>query len=73
MGGGGFLLGATERDFELAGGPYAATAARLEPDLAQAHYRLAQAYQRTGQNRLAAKELEIFERLSKQGQPSSER
>ena len=48
-------------------------AARLEPDLAQAHYRLAQAYQRTGQNRLAAKELEIFERLSKQGQPSSER
>ena len=39
-------------------------AARLEPDLAQAHYRLAQAYQRTGQTALAAKELEIFERLS---------
>jgi tetratricopeptide (TPR) repeat protein len=38
-------------------------AARLEPELAQAHYRLAQAYQRTGQNELAAKELEIFERL----------
>lgn len=32
MGGGGFLLGATERDFELAGGPYAATAARLALD-----------------------------------------
>ena len=31
--------------------------------LAQAHYRLAQAYQRTGQKALAAKELEIFERL----------
>lgn len=31
-GGGGFLLGATERDFELAGGPYAATAARLALD-----------------------------------------
>jgi len=40
------------------------SATRLEPDLAQAHYRLSQAYQRTGQNALAAKELEIFERLS---------
>ena len=37
---------------------------RLEPDQAQAHYRLAQAYQRTGQPALAANELEIFERLS---------
>jgi anti-sigma regulatory factor (Ser/Thr protein kinase) len=32
MGGGGFVLSATERDFELAGGPYAATAARLALD-----------------------------------------
>jgi tetratricopeptide (TPR) repeat protein len=40
------------------------SAARLEPDLAQAHYRLAQAYQRTGQKELAEKELEIFQRLS---------
>lgn len=39
-------------------------ATRLEPDLAQAHYRLAQAYQRTGQKALAAKEMEIFERLT---------
>jgi tetratricopeptide (TPR) repeat protein len=39
-------------------------ATRLEPDLAQAHYRLAQTYQRTGQKALAAKELEIFERLT---------
>jgi tetratricopeptide (TPR) repeat protein len=38
-------------------------ATRLQPDLAQAHYRLAQAYQRTGQKALAAKELEIFEQL----------
>jgi tetratricopeptide (TPR) repeat protein len=38
-------------------------AIRLEPDLAQAHYRLAHAYQRTGQNALAARELEIFQRL----------
>jgi tetratricopeptide (TPR) repeat protein len=42
------------------------SAIRLEPDLAQAHYRLAQAYQRTGQKALAAKELEIFERLNAQ-------
>jgi tetratricopeptide (TPR) repeat protein len=40
-------------------------ATRLEPDLAQAHYRLAQAYQRTGQKELADKELEIFERLTR--------
>jgi tetratricopeptide (TPR) repeat protein len=38
-------------------------ATQLEPDLAQAHYRLAQAYQRTGQAALAAKEFEAFERL----------
>lgn len=39
------------------------TAAKLEPGLAQAHYRLARAYQRTGQDGLAARELEIFEKL----------
>jgi len=39
------------------------TAIRLEPDVPQAHYRLAQAYQRTGQKALAVKELEIFEQL----------
>ena len=39
-------------------------AIKLEPDLAQAHYRLAQAYQRTGQPALAAKELEIFQQLT---------
>jgi len=39
-------------------------ATRLAPDLAQAHYRLSQAYQRTGQAELAAKELELFQRLS---------
>ena len=33
----------------------------LEPDLAQAHYRLAQAYRRTGQPALADRELAIFE------------
>jgi tetratricopeptide (TPR) repeat protein len=45
-------------------------AIQLEPSLAQAHYRLAQAYQRTGQNALAAKELEIFGQLT-DGSPRS--
>jgi tetratricopeptide (TPR) repeat protein len=39
------------------------TAARVDPTLAQAHYRLAQAYNRIGQSDLAVKELEIFEQL----------
>jgi tetratricopeptide (TPR) repeat protein len=39
------------------------SAVRLEPGLAQAHYRLAQAYNRTGQGELAVKELELFEQL----------
>jgi tetratricopeptide (TPR) repeat protein len=38
-------------------------ATRLQPGVAQAHYRLAQAYRRTGQNALAEKELEVFQRL----------
>jgi tetratricopeptide (TPR) repeat protein len=45
------------------------SATRADPNLAQAHYRLAQAYQRTGQKALAAKELEIFERLNTPGTP----
>jgi tetratricopeptide (TPR) repeat protein len=38
-------------------------ATRLEPGVAQAHYRLAQAYRRSGQSALAEKELEIFQQL----------
>lgn len=38
-------------------------AVQLEPDHAQAHYRLARAYQNTGQRALAAKELELFQQL----------
>jgi tetratricopeptide (TPR) repeat protein len=38
-------------------------AVRLEPGLAQAHYRLAQVYLRTGQTAPAEEALEIFERL----------
>lgn len=57
----GILLSEQRRYAEAI--PHLRRAIRLEPDLAQAHYRLAQAYQRTGQDALAAKELEIFERL----------
>ena len=38
-------------------------AIQLDPDQSQPHYRLAQAYLRTGQKVLAANELAIFERL----------
>ena len=58
----GILLSEDRRYTEAI--PELQRAAELEPDLAQAHYRLAQAYQRTGQEALAAKELEIFERLN---------
>jgi tetratricopeptide (TPR) repeat protein len=43
--------------------PSLAEAVRLDPNLGQAHYRLAQAYQRTGQKELAAREFAAFERL----------
>ena len=43
--------------------PSLVEAARLDPNLGQAHYRLAQAYQRTGQKELAAREFAAFERL----------
>ena len=39
-------------------------AAALQPSLSQAHYRLAQLYQRTGREDLAAKELQTFRRLT---------
>ena len=38
-------------------------ATTLQPGVAQAHYRLAQAYRRTGETALAEKELEIFQQL----------
>lgn len=57
----GILLSEQQRYKEAI--PHLRKASALEPELAQAHYRLAQAYRRTGQAALAAKELEIFERL----------
>jgi len=38
----------------------------LQPDLVDAHYRLAQAYTRTGEPDLARAEFEIHDRLRKQ-------
>jgi tetratricopeptide (TPR) repeat protein len=38
-------------------------ATQLEPDLAQAHYRLSQVYRRTGQKALAETEIDVFEKL----------
>jgi Flp pilus assembly protein TadD len=46
---------------------YLLTATRLEPSHAQARYRLAQAYRRTGQTALAEKQLEIFQKLKADG------
>ncbi len=58
----GILLSDQQRYTEAI--PQLQSATRVEPDLAQAHYRLAHAYQRAGQKALAGKELEIFERLT---------
>jgi tetratricopeptide (TPR) repeat protein len=58
----GILL-SEERRFDEAIPPLVETV-RLAPDLAQAHYRLAQAYQRTGQKELAAASFAAFERLN---------
>jgi tetratricopeptide (TPR) repeat protein len=38
-------------------------AAKLKPDLSDAHYRLARAYSRTGESILAKKELELYKKL----------
>jgi tetratricopeptide (TPR) repeat protein len=57
----GILLLEQQRDHEAI--QELRRAIQLEPGLAQGHYRLAHAYRRTGQNAMAAKELEIFQRL----------
>ena len=57
----GILLADQQRYAEAI--PRLQSAVHLEPELAQAHYRLAQVYQRTGEKALAAKEFAIFERL----------
>jgi tetratricopeptide (TPR) repeat protein len=62
----GILLSDGERYEEAI--PELRRAIVLDPDLAQAHYRLARAYQRTGQQALAAKEFERFEQLKAKSQ-----
>jgi len=57
----GILLSEQKRFDEAI--PALAEAVRLDPNLGQGHYRLAQAYQRTGQKELAAQEFAAFERL----------
>jgi Flp pilus assembly protein TadD len=57
----GMLLSEQQRYKEAI--PELRHATELDPDHAQAHYRLSQAYQRTGQEELARVELQIFERL----------
>ncbi len=63
----GILLSEQQRYAEAI--PELRRVTQLEPDLAQAHYRLAQAYQRTGQKALAAQELEVFQRLTARTSP----
>jgi hypothetical protein len=48
-------------------------AAKLQPDLAEAHYHLAQAYARLGENDRAREESALHDRLRKQQQAEEER
>jgi tetratricopeptide (TPR) repeat protein len=48
-------------------------ATKLKPDLADAHYRLAQAYSRTGKKVLAGKEFELYKRFHQQEMAEDER
>jgi tetratricopeptide (TPR) repeat protein len=57
----GILLSEQQRYAEAI--PELRRAIQLEPELATAHYRLAQAYQRTKQPELAAEEMRVFEKL----------
>lgn len=49
------------------------TAIEASPELAEAHYRLAQAYRRTGKDADAQKELQIHEELSKAAKEEAQR
>jgi len=60
----GVLLSDQDRYAEAV--PELRRAIAIEPDMAQAHYRLARAYQRTGQPELAAQELKTFTQLKGQ-------
>jgi tetratricopeptide (TPR) repeat protein len=63
----GILLSEQKRWAEAV--PFLKAAVALEPDQPQGHFRLAQAYRRSGQTALADAELAIFKRLGATPQP----
>jgi tetratricopeptide (TPR) repeat protein len=66
------ILDAGEQKFEDASREFQ-LAIRLKPDLADAHYRLAQAYSRLGNKSLAAKEFELYQRFHRQDMAEDEK
>jgi len=66
------ILNAGEQRYDEARREFQA-AIRLKPDLADAHYRLAQAYSRIGKKDLAAKEFELYQRFHRQEVAEDER
>ena len=63
----GILLSEQKRWAEAV--PVLKVAVALEPDQPQGHFRLAQAYRRSGQTAQADEELAIFKRLGASPQP----
>jgi tetratricopeptide (TPR) repeat protein len=66
------ILYAGEQRYADAIGEYQ-QAIKLKPDLADAHYRLAQAYSHTGKKVLANREFELYERFHQQQMAEDER
>ena len=66
------ILYADQQDFSRAIVSYQ-NAVAASPELEQAHYRLAQAYRRTGEKLKAQQELELYQQLSKKKEEQQER
>jgi tetratricopeptide (TPR) repeat protein len=66
------ILYADQQDFSRAIVSYQ-NAVKVSPELEQAHYRLAQAYRRTGEKLKAQQELELYQQLSKKKEEEQER
>ncbi len=66
------ILYADQQDFSRAIVSYQ-NAVTASPELEQAHYRLAQAYRRTGEKLKAQQELELYQQLSKKTEEEQER
>jgi tetratricopeptide (TPR) repeat protein len=67
------ILSADRNDLPKAIEDWERATASNEADEIAAHYRLAQAYRRTGDTRKAASEIEVYERLSKQATQEDDR